>query len=377
MIPQSSPVSAYIARRNEIDAAIRRVLASGRYILGDEVRQFEVEFAAAHRAIWATGVASGTDAVELALRVLGVGPGDGVLTVSHTAVATVAAIARVGAVPLFVDVDRERYTMSPGSLHDALGRTAGRAKAVVAVHLYGQPADMPEILALARAHALPVVEDCAQAHGASLGGRRVGTWGDLGTFSFYPTKNLGAFGDGGAVVGADERHLDALRAMREYGWESRYVSRQFGVNSRLDELQAAVLRVRLAALDDDNRRRRLIADRYDEGIRADSIIKPRRFPGAEHVFHQYVIQAPQRDHLQKALADHGVATLVHYPKAVHQQPAYDDESFRPVALPNTEGVVSRVLSLPMFPEMTLEQVEAVCAAVTRCARYPDGASGRS
>lgn len=366
MIPQSSPVSGYLRWQNEIDAAIRRVLASGRYILGDEVRQFEVEFAAAQRAAWAAGVASGTDAVELALRVLGVGPGDGVLTVSHTAVATVAAIARAGAIPLFVDVERERYTMSPASLREALDRTAGMAKAVVVVHLYGQPADMPEILALARAYALPVVEDCAQAHGASLNGRPVGTWGDLGCFSFYPTKNLGAFGDGGAVVGTDEHHLEALRSVREYGWEARYVSREFGVNSRLDELQAAVLRVRLAALNDDNRRRRRIADRYDERIRADSIVKPRRFPGAEHVFHQYVIQAPRRNHLQKALADQGVATLVHYPKAVHQQPAYDDESFRPVALPNTEGVVPGVLSLPMFPEMTSEQVEAVCAAVMRC-----------
>ncbi|MCG3142022.1 MAG: dTDP-3-amino-3,6-dideoxy-alpha-D-galactopyranose transaminase [Anaerolineae bacterium] len=366
MIPQSSPVSAYLGQRDEIDAAILRVLGSGRYILGNEVREFEREFAAAHRAGWAVGVASGTDAIEIALRVLGVGPGDGVLTVSHTAVATVAAIARIGAVPLFVDVDQARYTMSPGSLREALERTAGKARAVVAVHLYGQPAAMPEILALARAYALPVVEDCAQAHGASLDGHPVGTWGDLGCFSFYPTKNLGAFGDGGAVVGVDERHLDALRAVREYGWETRYVSRQFGVNSRLDELQAAVLRVRLAALDDDNRRRRNIADLYDEGITADCIIKPPRFPDAKHVFHQYVIQTPQRDHLQKALADHGVASLVHYPKAVHQQPAYDDESFQPVALPNTEDVVSRVLSLPMFPEMTLAQVAAVCAAVMRC-----------
>lgn len=368
MIPQSSPVSAYLRQRDVIDAAIRRVLASGRYVLGDEVRRFESEFATAHRAAWTVGVASGTDAVELALRVLGVGPGDGVVTVSHTAVATVAAIARIGAVPLFVDVDQERYTMSPRSLREALECTAGRAKAVVAVHLYGQPADMPEILAIAREYGLPVVEDCAQAHGASVDGRPVGTWGDLGCFSFYPTKNLGAFGDGGAVVGSDERHLNPLRALREYGWETRYVSRKFGVNSRLDELQAAVLRVRLAVLDDDNRRRRRIAELYDERIDADCIAKPRRFPGAEHVYHQYVIQAPQRDQLQKALADLGVATLVHYPRAVHQQPAYDDESFRPVALPNTESVVSRVLSLPMFPEMTLEQVETVCAAVTRCLR---------
>ncbi len=368
MIPQSSPVSAYLRQRDEIDAAIRRVLASGRYILGDEVRKFECEFAAVHNAAWAVGVASGTDAVELALRVLGVGPGDGVLTVSHTAVATVAAIARIGAVPLFVDVDRARYTMSPGSLREALERTAGKARAIVAVHLYGQPAEMPEILALARAYALPVVEDCAQAHGASLDRCPVGTWGEMGCFSFYPTKNLGALGDGGAIMGADEGRLADVRAMREYGWGARYVSRQFGVNSRLDELQAAVLRVRLAALDDNNRLRQRIAALYDAGIADDRIIKPWRAPGAEHVFHQYVIQTAQRDHLQKALADLGVATLVHYPKAVHQQPAYDDESFQPVALPNTEGVASRVLSLPMFPEMTLEQVEAVCAAVMRCLR---------
>jgi dTDP-4-amino-4,6-dideoxygalactose transaminase len=340
-------------------------MESGRYILGNEVRAFEQEFARAMNARWSIGVASGTDAIELALRVVGVTPGDGVLTVSHTAVATVAAIARVGAFPLFVDIDPLRYTMSPASLAEALELTASKAKAIVVVHLYGQAANLQAILELSGRFGLPVIEDCAQAHGAKLQERTVGTWGDIGCFSFYPTKNLGAFGDAGALIGRDEHYAERMRSLREYGWQTRYLSTEFGVNSRLDELQAAILRVKLPGLRDGNTRRQRIADLYDDRLAGSDIVIPYRAPDGEHVFHQYVVQAADRDRLQKALAEAGVGTLVHYPAAVHQQPAYDDQNLRPVALPNTESVVPRILSLPMYPELTSDQVEYVCTEVLR------------
>lgn len=363
MIPQSNPRASYLSHRSEIDEAIRRVMDSGRYVLGQEVAAFEQEFARAMDAEWSVGVGSGTDAVELALRAVGVDPGDGVLTVSLTAVATVAAIVRIGALPLFVDIDPARYTMSPESLRQALRMTAGRAKALVVVHLYGQAADLPRILDLASQHGLPVVEDCAQAHGASLQGRTLGTWGDIGCFSFYPTKNLGAFGDGGALIGRDGRFAERLRSLREYGWQKRYLSIEFGINSRLDELQAAILRAKLPGLRQENSRRRGIADLYDTKFTDREIVRPFRVRDAEHAFHQYVIQVSQRDRLQKALADGGIGTLVHYPAAVHQQPAYEDSRYRPVELVNSETVVPRILSLPMYPELTANQVERVCTEV--------------
>ncbi len=246
----------------EIDAAVQRVLASGWYILGGEVSAFEEEFAAYNGVSGCVGVNSGTDALFLALRACDIGPGDEVITVSHTAVATVAAIRLTGATPVLVDVDPVNYTISVEGLAAAV---TARTKAVVPVHIYGQPADMDGILAIAREAGVRVIEDCAQAHGARYHGRIVGSMGDLGCFSFYPTKNLGAIGDGGAVIGNDEALLDRIRRLRQYGWtpESRYVSQEEGVNSRLDEMQAAILRVKLAHLDDWNRRRRELAALYD------------------------------------------------------------------------------------------------------------------
>lgn len=364
MILQSNPKANYLAHRTEIDAAVARVLESGWYILGQEVAQFETAFAAAMNAPWSVGVANGTDAIELALRVLGVGPGDGVLTVSHTAVATVAAIARIGAHPVFVDIDPLRFTMSPASLEDALDTPAGQvAKALVVVHLYGMPADMPAILELAKQHDLPVVEDCAQAHGATLQGRTVGTWGDLGCFSFYPTKNLGALGDGGAVIGRDSALEERVRLLREYGWRTRYVSESFGLNSRLDEIQAAILRAKLPHLANENHRRRALAGEYDELLKGSGVEIPVRHPDTEHVFHQYVIRAAQRDALRDALREHGIATLIHYPLAVHQQPAYHIPELSPVPLKHTEASVAHILSLPMYPEMTETQVAQVSSAL--------------
>jgi len=364
VIVQSSPKANYLAHQAEIDAAIARVLNSGWYILGEEVAAFEREFATAFGASWCVGVASGTDAVELALRACGVGAGDAVLTVSHTAVATVSAIERAGAIPIFVDIDPRRYTMSPDSLHKALGTEEGAAaKAVVVVHLYGQPADMPALLALTRGRGIPVVEDCAQAHSAKLAGRPVGTWGDIGCFSFYPTKNLGALGDGGAVIGNNEASGEQVRLLREYGWRTRYVSERFGLNSRLDELQAAILRVKLCHLDRENAKREAIATQYDSVLAGLPLFRPARYEDCEHVFHQYVIGVEGRDALREVLRDKGVGTLVHYPLAVHQQPAYAAPELRPVSLTHTESAVRRVLSLPMYPELGEDQIIEICEAI--------------
>ena len=373
MIPQSNPKAAWLERREEMNAAIQRVLESGWYILGQEVESFENAFSVAMGAGWSVGVANGTDAIEVALRALGVQAGDRIATVSHTAVATVAAIARIGAVPKFVDVDPLRYTLEPASL-DALLRTSdgAKVKAVVVVHLYGQPADMDEILEITRPRGLPLVEDCAQAHGALLHGRPVGSLGDLGCFSFYPTKNLGALGDGGAVTGSDRELGEALRLLRTYGWKERYTSERFGVNSRLDEIQAAILRVGLAHLENDNHRRRAIAARYDRELAGMDLELPWQDNNSRHVFHQYVVATDNRDELQERLKALGVGTLVHYPKAVHQQPAYDDLALRPVGLPHTERLVGRIISLPMYPQLTDAEIGQVVEALHAAQAEPLG-----
>lgn len=364
MIPQSNPKAGYLAHREDIDAAIQRVLESGWYILGQEVAAFEREFAAALGRDWSVGVANGTDAIELALRALGVKAGDRVVTVSHTAVATVAAIARIGALPLFADIDPRRYTLDPAALDALLATPEGRsARALVVVHLYGQLADMAAIMPSARRAGLAVVEDCAQAHGATQDGIGAGCWGDLGCFSFYPTKNLAALGDGGAVVGNDPALAEQVRLLREYGWKERYVSAQFGLNSRLDELQAAILRARLPHLAADNDCRRAIAACYDEGLIDSRLTPPWRALQGNHVFHQYVLTDPDRDELRAKLKERGIATLVHYPQAVHQQPAYANPVHRPLPLPHTEAAASQILSLPIFPELPLSDAATVTAAL--------------
>ena len=258
MIPQTDPKAAYLEQQAEIDAAIQRQLASGWYILGKEVQGFEAEFAAYLGLAHGIGVANGTDALVLALKGLGIGPGDQVATVAHTAVATVVAVEQTGARPVLIDIDPLTYTMDPAAL-DAAFAAYPDIKAVVPVHLYGQPADLPAILAIARRHGAKLIEDCAQAHGAKLDGRTLGTWGDVACFSLYPTKNLGALGDGGIIATGDQGLATDLKALRQYGWREHYVSDLVGMNSRLDELQAAILRVKLTALDRWNARRRAIA----------------------------------------------------------------------------------------------------------------------
>mgnify|MGYP005840157317 CR=1 FL=1 len=360
-IPQTDPKAGYLAHQSEIDAAIARTLNSGWYILGREVAAFEEAFAAYVGVRYGVGVASGTDALEIALRACEVKPGDAVFTVSHTAVATVAAVERSGATPVLVDIDPATYTMDPNCLEDAV-KAAVRPKAVLPVHLYGHPANLPAILDIARRYDLLVVEDCAQAHGAALDGRRLGAWGHIAAFSFYPTKNLAAIGDGGMVLTDDAGLAERARLLRQYGWRERYVSALPGLNSRLDELQAAILGARLPYLDAENARRRALASAYDRALASSGLGLPAVQPGATHVYHQYVVRTARRDALQAHLKARRIGTGVHYPVPVHLQPAYQSRlASRP--LPHTEQAAREVLSLPMFPQLTDAQLEIVAGAI--------------
>jgi dTDP-4-amino-4,6-dideoxygalactose transaminase len=370
-IPQCNPHASYLAQRQAIDEAVQRVLAGGRYILGAEVEAFEREFATFVGAPHALGVANGTDAVAMALRSVGVGPGDAVVTVSHTAVATTVAIRSIGATPLFVDVDPEHGLIDPEQVEallalakrGRLGIPLARIRAIVPVHLYGRCADMPTICGIAAAHGLKIVEDCAQAHGATLHGRPAGTWGDCASFSFYPTKNLGAFGDGGAIVARDLETIAHARLLREYGWRRRYISDIEGGNSRLDELHAATLRVKLAVLARGNAQRAAHADSYRAILNNPAVqVTPESEPG-RHVYHQFVVRSRARDALRGWLAEHGIGTLVHYPCPIHQQPAYAAAKFAPLPLLCTEQWGKQVLSLPMFPELAGEAVQCVAHVV--------------
>jgi len=359
-IPLVDLKAAYHRLQGEIDAAVARVLAGGWYILGPEVAAFEAEFAAWLGVDHAVGVASGTDAVLLALRALGVGPGDEVITVAHTAVATVAAIELAGATPRFVDIDPATYTLDPARLAAAV---TPQTRAIIPVHLYGAPADMDAVLAVARAHGLLVVEDCAQAHGARYRGRMVGTLGDAAAFSFYPTKNLGALGDGGAVATNRPEVAERLRLLRQYGWRERYVSDVAGSNSRLDELQAAILRVRLRHLDEENEARRRLAARYDTALVGLPVARPASRPDDCPVYHLYVVRSAERDALAAHLREQGIGTGVHYPVPVHQQPAYAHLGYGPGSLPATEAAAREVLSLPMYPDLAEAAVDGVAAAI--------------
>lgn len=367
-ILQVDPRAGYLERRDEIDAAIGRVLHSGTYMLGDEVHALEAAFARHAGAAHAVGVANGTDAIALGLRALGVRPGDRVATVSHTAVATVAAIAMAGAEPVLIDIDPVRRTMDPQHLADTLA--AVRVAAVVVVHLYGQPADVAAIADVARRHGARLIEDCAQAHGATWHGVRVGGLGDAAAFSFYPTKNLAAFGDGGLVTTGDPQVARRLQALRQYGWDDARLSREPGVNSRLHELQAAILNARLPFLDLDNARRVAIADRYDALLDGAPLRRPVRFADSAPVFHQYVVEVDRRDALREAVSARGVATGVHYPVPVHLQPAWRSTVLGPGGLPHTERAAARVLSLPMYPQLGEREAEHVAGTLRAALAQP-------
>jgi dTDP-4-amino-4,6-dideoxygalactose transaminase len=368
MVPQADPGAAYRAQKPALDAAVARVLASGWYILGEEGRAFEAEFAA-----WlgagqhAVGCANGTDALMLVLRGLGIGPGATVATVSHTAVATVAAIEMVGATPLLLDIDPETYTLDADELLSVLEEPPPGLppiRAVIPVHLYGQAADLTPMLAACREAGVAVIEDVSQAHGATLDGAMLGTLGDAAAYSLYPTKNLGALGDAGVLSTPDAALAERIAAIRQYGWKQRYISDMTGVNSRLDEVQAAVLRVRLPLLDAANARRRAVAAAYDAALTRGPLTPPARRADAEHVFHQYVVRSDRREAMQARLKEQGVATAIHYPVPVHLQPAYRGRvALGPAGCTETEAAAREIFSLPMFPELAEEQVARVCAAL--------------
>jgi dTDP-4-amino-4,6-dideoxygalactose transaminase len=353
--------------RAEVDAAVARTLDSGWYILGRETAAFEEEFSAyvtgkGGKTVGCVGVNSGTDALRLALWALDIGPGDEVITVAHTAVATAAAITMSGATPVFVDIDPATYTLDPLALAAAI---TPQTRAIIPVHLYGHPADLNPILAIARQHNLRVIEDCAQAHGTLYHGQHVGAWGDFGCFSFYPTKNLGALGDGGAVISANPDLVAKVRLLREYGWtpQARYVSQVPGMNSRLDEMQAAILRVKLNHLDAWNGVRRQRAEGYADLLPA-SLILPIERAACHHVYHLYVVRVPTRERVRSHLTGAGIATAIHYPVPIHMQPAYSTHAPLPhPLLRNTEQAAGEILSLPMHPLLTAQQVELVAAAL--------------
>ena len=369
-IPFANPHAAYAQRRQEILDCVARVFDAGQYILGAEVEAFEKDFSAWLGLGHTIACANGTDAIELALRALGVGPGKAVFTVSHTAVATVAAIERAGGVPVLVDIDAATYTMSPVSLDEAIAylqkhRPDVVPAVVIPVHLYGHPCDMDAISTIAARHGLAVLEDCAQAHGACYKGRKVGTMGAAASFSFYPTKNLGALGDGGAVATNSAALADEMAALRQYGWKARYISALPGINSRLDPVQAAILGVQLRHLDADNAARQRLAAIYTKELGTSGLILPHTAAWAQSVFHLYVVRCAEgRDALMHFLRNKGVGTAIHYPQPVHLQPAYKARSIlAPMGLSATEEIMHELVSLPMFPQLGEAEVARICAAV--------------
>jgi dTDP-4-amino-4,6-dideoxygalactose transaminase len=359
-VPLVDLKTQYRTIRGEVLAAIERVLESGQFILGVEVAGLEEEFAAFCGVRHAVAVHSGTSALHLALLAAGVGPGDEVITVPFTFVSTVAAICEIGARPVLVDVDERYYTMRVDAVEAAI---TPRTKAIVPVHLYGQAADMAALVPLARHHGLVLVEDAAQAHGAEDRGRRVGSIGDLGCFSFYPAKNLGAYGDGGMVVTNDAGHAERLRLLRNCGQVEKYVHTVRGYNCRLDEIQAAVLRVKLPYLEKWTEARRSRAALYDRLLTGSGVVVPVARAGSRHVYHLYAIRSAERDVSRRQLAQAGIQTGIHYPVPVHLQTGYADLGYRAGDLPISEQLAGEVLSLPMYPELEDAEVETISQAV--------------
>ena len=358
----------YRAIKAEIDTAIQRVLESGRFILGPEVEAFEREITEYLGVKHAIGVASGTDALLLSLKALGIGPGDGVIVPSFTFFATAGVVANVGATPVFADIDPQTFNISTENVKEILYHPSSpiTIRAIIPVHLYGQPADMDEIMRLAKEHDLYVIEDAAQAIGAEYRGQKVGTIGHLGCFSFFPTKNLGAYGDGGLVVTNDDELAEKVRMLRVHGSKPKYYHHLVGTNSRLDALQAAILRAKLPHLDEWTVTRQEIAARYDELLRdVSGIGLPFRTPDRTHIFHQYTIRVlnGRRDTLQKHLREQGVGVQVYYPLPLHLQPCFRHLGYKEGDLPESERASREVLSLPMFPELTEEEQDYVVQAI--------------
>ena len=346
--------------RPELDAAWQRVMRGGQFIMGDELTAFEAEFARYCEAQHCIGVGNGLDALTLILRALDIGPGDEVIVPSKTFIATWLAVSEAGAVPVPVEPEADGFTIDPSAVE---ARITPRTRAIMPVHLYGHPADMTALADIARRHALALIEDAAQAHGARHRGRRAGSFGTAAGFSFYPGKNLGALGDGGAVVTSDPALAERVRRLRNYGSSRKYAHEEQGVNSRLDELQAALLRVKLRHLDDWNAARRAAVARYREALAGADVGLPVEAPHAESVWHLFVIRSRARDALQSHLAARGVSSVIHYPVPPHLQGAYRDAGWGQGALPLAERLAAEVLSLPMGPTLTPAQIEAVATAV--------------
>ena len=359
-IPFLDVGAAYRELKPEIDAAIARVLDSGWYILGPEVDAFEAEYAAYCEAEHAIGVANGLDALHLALRAMDVGPGDEVIVPSNTYIATWLAVSQCGATPVPVEPIEATYNIDPARIEAAI---TPRTKVILPVHLYGQPADLDPILALARRHGLRVLEDAAQAHGARYKGRRIGAHGDAVAWSFYPGKNLGALGDGGAVTTNDPEIADRIRVLRNYGSRVKYVNEVRGFNSRLDPLQAAVLRVKLESLDDWNARRKRLAAMYLETLDSGSLTLPFVPDYADPVWHLFVVRYAKREALQQRLNEAGIGTMIHYPIPPHCQQAYSELGIKAGALPIAETMASEVLSLPIGPHLSPEFASEVIYAL--------------
>lgn len=353
-----------MTQREELRAAFDRVLDSGWYILGQEVAKFEAEYAAWCEADHCIGVANGLDALTLALRAMGVDEGDEVIVPSNTYIATWLAVSHIGAVPVPVEPDANTFNLDPSLIEAAI---TPRTKVILPVHLYGQAAEMGPIVAIARKHGLRVLEDGAQAHGARVQGRRIGAHGNAVAWSFYPGKNLGALGDGGAITTSDPEIADRLRVLRNYGSRVKYHNEVIGYNSRLDELQAALLRAKLPALQAQNERRAEIAQAYLQGLAGLGLSLPFVPPGHEPVWHLFVVRHPQRDALAQGLSALGVHTMIHYPIAPHLQPAYASLGMKPGSLPISEAMHAQVLSLPMGPTQTDAQTDQVIAAVREVA----------
>lgn len=357
------PASDCLEHQEALQHAIQRVMAGGNFILGHEVQAFEEEFASYLGAAQAVGVGNGTDAIELMLRALGIGPGDKVVVPAFVPSAVAAGVERSGATVLLADVEEDTLTLCPRALDRLLGSPEGQGvRAALAVHLYGHPADWAALQKVAARHGIELLEDCAQAHGAAWHGRNAGTLGRLAAFSFYPTKNLGALGDAGAVVTSDPDLAERVRQLRQYGWQRRHISDRSGINSRMDEMQAAVLRVKLHTLEAQVARRQSLASVYDRTLaRQPRITAPVVRAGCGHAYHQYVIRHPHRERLHEHLEHHGIPVAVLYPAALHQQPAWHSRRSFPVA----ERAAAAVLSLPMHPYLKQDALEHVAEVIQR------------
>jgi dTDP-4-amino-4,6-dideoxygalactose transaminase len=362
VIPYVDLRAQYREIQEEVQEAVARVLADAAYVLGAEVESFESEFADYCGAANGVAVNSGTSALHLALLAAGVGPGDEVITVPFTFIATAATVRYVGATPIFVDIDPVSCTMDPAQIEAAI---TPRTRALVPVHLYGQTADMDPILEIARSRGLAVIEDAAQAHGSEYKGRPAGGLGDLGCFSFYPSKNLGACGEGGIVVTSDPERAERVRLLRHWGQTSKYRHELLGFNYRMDGVQGAILRIKLRRLERWTEMRRAHAARYHEELANSGVSTPVAMPWARHVFHAYTVRSPRRDALRDALAEEGIQSAIHYPVPLHLQPIFKDLGYGPGAFPRAEAAADEVLCLPIYPELSADAPEHVAACIRK------------